>query len=50
MNHIITLHGGQSGNPLFLFAEDEIAMHLYEKLGFEKIAFGYPFWGAYMSR
>jgi GNAT superfamily N-acetyltransferase len=47
VNKTIAYHREHSGNPLFLFAEDQTAIRIYEKLGFEKIEFPYPFWGAY---
>jgi len=49
VNKAIAYHREHSDNPLFLFAENQKAIRIYEKLGFEKMDFHYPFWGAYME-
>jgi hypothetical protein len=30
MNDVVRFHCGKCGNPLFLFAANDIAMHIYE--------------------
>jgi len=49
INYLVSYHAGISDNHLYLYADNPIAIAMYENIGFRKIAFEKPWWAAYIG-